>query len=64
MLIENIKLNTLLKPSPLQKSVYKFVIIKISVKTIKMVFICFILVGSPRVRMADVPLFYVVLIRK
>lgn len=63
MLIENIKLNTFLKLSSLQKSVYKCVSQKISVETIKMDFNCFMLVGSPRAGMADVPLIDVVLIR-
>lgn len=47
-LIENIMLNILLKPSSLQKSVYKFCVTKISVKTIKMAFNGFLLVDSPR----------------
>lgn len=36
---------------------------KISVETSRVDFNCFMLVGSPRVGMADVPLIYVVLIR-
>lgn len=63
MLIENIKLNTFLKPSSLQKSVYKCVSQKLVSRPSRMDFSCFMLVGSPGVGMADAPRIDVVLIR-